>query len=319
MGAGQVGVVYGYHAQKGGAHVAFLVREKYVAEARQGFHLYPLHEGKKAHAHYRASEVLSDWKEAGRSKWDWVILAIPSPSLHQPWFTEMKAAIGTSPIVALQLGMNDAAWLEEQLGKDRVFYGMINLISYAVPLRGHPVPEPGTAYWFPPLSSMPFSGPDESQLRALVEVYQNGGMKSGMVRDTGATLRFPDFLLTALVTALELVGWKFKDLNRTQDVQLAIQAAEEQNAILDRKLGTKRPFYFSILQPCFMRFALRLAKRLMPLPLEPYIEVHFKKVNEQFQRGRQEMIQQGKEYGLSTGAIEELDRRLASQRGRPVP
>jgi 2-dehydropantoate 2-reductase len=253
-----------------------------------------------------------------RSQWDWVILAVPSPSLPQPWFQEMKRAIGQAPLIALQLGMNDAEWLEGQVGKDRVFYGMINLISYAVPLTGHEVPAPGTAYWFPPFSAMPFSGPDREKLQRLVDLYLKGGMRAGIVQDTGATVRFPDFLLTALVTALELVGWKFKDLNRTPDVRLAIEAAEEQNAILDKKLGTRRPFYFSILRPAFMRLVLWLGERVLPLPLEPYIEVHFKKVNEQFQRGRKEMISEGRKYGLSTRAIEELDRRLASLRSGPV-
>ena len=318
VGAGQVGLVYGYYAAKAGAHVAFFVREKYVAESRKGFHIYPLNQGRKAHDHFQAADIFGNWNEAAKTQWDWVILAVPSPSLQQPWFEEMKRAIGQAPLVALQLGMNDGAWLESQVGKERVFYGMINLIAYSVPLIGHEVPHPGTAVWFPPFSSMPFSGPDEARLKALANLLDKGGMKSGVVKDTGASVRFPDFLLTALVTSLELVGWKFKDLNRTRDVKLAIAAAEEQNAILDKRLGTQRPLYFSILKPALIRLILWLGSKVLPLPLEPYIHAHFVKVNAQFQRGRQEMMTEGKKLGLSVQAIEELDRRLAEKRRTPV-
>lgn len=318
VGAGQVGIVYGYYAAKAGAHVAYYVRDKYVAESRTGFHFYPLNQGKKAHDHFIPAQVSSNWTELGQTKWDWVFIAVPSPSLQQPWFEEMKRVIADTPVVALQLGMHDSAWLEQQLGKGRVFYGMINLIAYAVPLEGHPVARPGTAVWFPPFSAMPFSGPDRERLAALAKLFDSGGMRSGVVSDTGATVRFPDFLLNALVSALELVGWRFKDLNRTADVKLAIAAAEEQNAILDMKQGTKRPLYFSILQPWFMRLVMWLGAKILPLPLEPYIRVHFLKVNAQFQRGRQEMMAEGKRLGLSTLAIAELDRRLAEKRRSPL-
>ncbi len=314
VGAGRVGVVYAHHAQQGGAHVGLFVREKYAAAARADFHLYPLHEGKRAHKTFRANAVLTNWAEVAQTKWDWIFLAIPSSSLEGAWFDEMKAAIGEARVVALQLGVNDRQWLEQQLGRDRLYLGMINLISYSVPMEGHPVGDPGTAYWFPPCSSMPFSGPSSAPFDELVATLRKGGMKASIATDSQGASRFPEFLLGALVTALELVGWKFSGLRDDEAIRLAIAAAEEQNAILDRKLGTRRPFYFSVLSPRFMRGGLWVASKMVPLPMESFILAHFTKVNAQFQRDRKTLMVEGARLGLPTSAIQELDRRLAELR-----
>jgi 2-dehydropantoate 2-reductase len=302
--------------------VAFFVREKYRAKLEAaGLSLYPLHRERNARSQpvlFRPAQVLTDWAEGARTHWDWVVLAVPSNALREAWMDRCLESIGEARVLALQLGVGDEEWLRAKVGEKRLFLGMINLISFAVPLQGLAVPEPGTAYWFPPLSRMPFSGPDYAGLEEWIQLLRRGGMRASRVRSATATTRVPEHVLTALVTALELKSWRFSGLKDRAAVELALEAAEEKGVVADALAGRKRSSLFRLLRPGMLKWGVALAERLLPLPLEEYIRVHFTKVNAQFQRDRRTLIQAAKGLGLPVPALEQLDRRLAEQRGEAV-
>lgn len=133
VGAGSVGQVYARHFQRGGAEVAFLVKEKHAAEARRGFTMYPLRESGRAPVRFEGFDVLT---ALDGSKWDAIVLCVSSPAIRGKWLDELAAGSGDATIVMLQPGLTDHAYVAERVGAGRLVSGLIGFMAYAAPLPG---------------------------------------------------------------------------------------------------------------------------------------------------------------------------------------
>ncbi len=319
VGAGAVGQVYGRHLQLGGAEVSFFVKEKYRAQAEAGYTLYPLHDGREP-VRFEGFGVLTDLEQVRAEAWDQVWLCVSTTALHAPWLQPFLEAIVASPqgsaltLVALQPGFAELDHIEAQgFPRARVVQGLIALISYQAPLEGEDLPQPGVAYWLPPLTKSPFSSPagDEARVKAVVGALKAGGCPASRVDDAGVQGAFGSSLLMPHLCGLEIEGWSLAALRKSATLRLAGDGSREALGVMGAVHGTKPDFALrAATQSWLMRPLLCAAPKLMPLPLEPYLRYHFTKVGDQTRFMMQRYVDVGRERGLPTENREELLRRL---------
>lgn len=311
VGAGAVGQVYGRHLALGGAHVYYFVREKYAAECRRGFTFYPLDRRKPRAAPVRMSvapgDILTRLDEVEAITFDQVYLCVASHQLRGPWLGELAAVIGDATVVSLQPGSEDRDVILAAVPAERLVSGMITVISYHAPLAGETVPEPGMAYWFPPLQPAPFSGPRE-RTRAVVDALRAGKQPAKIHRDVPAFVRYPSALLMVLLTALEREGWSFRQLAGSESLRSVRAATLEAFAIIEAAHGTRAPRLLRMIaRPFFVRRIMTAARWMMPLDVETYFRVHFTKVREQTRMFMQAYIEQGTKLGRPTDGLRALE------------
>jgi len=309
VGAGAVGQVYARHAQQGGAEVTLFVRDKYRDEVARGLDLYPLNRGRRqrtAPVRFEGFKVVSRADEVAARRFDQVYLTVSSPALQGPWLAELLRATGDATIVALQPGIEDRDTIVAAgAPADRLVSGMITLISYAAPLPGETrFPRPGMAYWFPPMSPAPFSGPAE-RTAAVVALMRKGGLPAKQHPNVPRTVAFPSAILMTYLVALENAGWSFRTLGRGH-IQRGARGAREAIAIVGHQAGRPPLGLRLAARPGILRMALWFGARAMPLPLEIYLKEHFTKVGDQTREFMVRYIARGKEVGLPVTALEDL-------------
>lgn len=305
VGAGAVGQVYARHLQRGGARVTFFVREKYRADAERGFALYALN-GRRPTEPQRFEDfaVLTQIEEVAARRFDQVYVTVSSPALAGPWLRALASATGDATIVALQPGRDDERVLHAAgIAADRLVSGVITLISYAAPLPGETrFPQPGMAYWFPPLAPCLLSGP---RAEAVVRALRAGGLPAKRHRDVPGLVAFPTAILMAYLAALESAGWSMRALWQSGAGALGARGAREALAVI--AAGRKPPLRARLMaRPGVLRFALWAGRRVVPLPLEIYLREHFLKVRAQTIQFLTGYIADGKRAGVAVGALEEL-------------
>ena len=188
---------------------------------------------------------------------------------------------------------------------DRLVSGMITLISYAAPLPGETrFPKPGMAYWFPPMSPAPFSGPGE-RTAGVIALMRKGGLPAKRHDDVPRAVAFPSAVLMTYLVALENAGWSFRTLPHGH-IQLGARGAREAIAIVGHRAGRAPLGVRLAARPGILRMALWFGARAMPLPLEIYLKEHFTKVGDQTREFMVRYIARGKEVGLPVTALEQL-------------
>jgi 2-dehydropantoate 2-reductase len=313
VGAGAVGQVYGRYLSLGGARVHYFVKEKYAAEYRKGFTFYDLnHQGRAHPIHHpiASDEIITQIAEVKKMNWDQVFICVSSAALHSgSWLQEIAQAIGNATVVTLQPGPEDREVLLRFVPVERLVTGMITLISYHAPLPGEQVPEPGMAYWFPPLSAAPFSGPKE-RTTSVIQNLKQGRFPVRWARDVPAQIVFPSTIFMTLIAALQAGGWSFHGVFQGNHLTLARRATRESIAITENKLHRRSPPGIPwLLHSWIVRLIILGMKILIPIPMETYLRVHFTKVNDQMRMYMQSYIRWGHQLGLPTQGLEELDSR----------
>jgi ketopantoate reductase len=283
IGAGAVGQVYGRHLARGGAEVSFLVKAQQAEAARKGFVLYALNRLRWRRAvpeRFEGYGVLAA-SDIADSKWDQVYLAVPSPALRGGWLGEVGRAVGRATVVVLQPGPGDRAFVARHLAEaDQVVQGIITAVSYQAPLAGETrFPEPGVAYWFPPLAASPLGGPPD-RVAAVVDALKRGGLPARPVKDIATAADFASAMLLPLLAVLEAAGWSLPAARRR--LRLATRAAAQSLALAERRTRRQAPLPLRLLlHPSILRPLLLLAPLAFPLDLETYLRFHFTKVGEQ--------------------------------------
>lgn len=283
VGAGAVGQVYGRHLSLGGADVTFLVKPKYRESASQGFLVYPLNRKELTKpVMFNDYSVVDCLDEVKDKEWEQLWLTVSADALLGDWLDELVAKMPSScVIVCLSPGRESYQRLVRLVGEDRVISGMINLISYQAPLPGEVrFSQPGVAYWFPPLSSSPFSGPEQA-VKRVCETLRQGGQPAAVRDNVQGLMGFPQAILMTHLLALESAGWTFAGLAGGDVLDRARLGADEAIAIIAEKNGVARSRVLSLWRPTLVRLGLKIAPKLVPLNLEVYLAYHFQKVREQ--------------------------------------
>jgi ketopantoate reductase len=304
VGAGAVGQVYGHALAKGGARVTYLVKPKHADEARRGFVLYPLNRGRTP-VRWNDYAVVTE-PEAGH---DVVLLTIASNALRVPGFVEgLAARIGGATVVTLQPAIEDRDLVARHVPEERIVVGMIGLMAYFAPLPGEELPEPGVAYWVPPLGACPLAGP---RAEPVARVLRAGGLPAKVQRDVVRARAFGGAVLETFVTALEAAGWDRRALVRDRElVALACRGAREAASVVERSTAAKRPAALAALCPFVARLGLGALGRLAPFDVATFFRVHYAKIAEQRRVLAAAERDRARELGVPTPALEALQARL---------
>ena len=318
VGAGAVGQVFGYHLHRGGAEVSFLVKPKYAEECRAGFTLYPLnHRRRRAEPRrFTGPGVLTTDDEVAAGRWDQVYLTVSSTALRGPWLAGLARAVGDATVISLQPGIEDRKVVLAHVPDERLVSGLISLISYAAPLPGETrFPEPGMAYWFPPLSPSPFSGPS-ARVDAVVAALRAGGLPAKRHPNVPGLAGFPSAVMMPYLVALEASGWSFDRLG--ENAPTAARAAREAVEVVAARpeAGRRPPFIGLAARPFVVRAGLWLGRMVIPLDLETYLREHFIKVGDQTRLMMVQYIDHARSHGLPSSALESLSSAIGALPGR---
>jgi ketopantoate reductase len=283
VGAGAVGQVFARHLQLAGAEVTFFVREKHRAEVEEGLPVYSHRRKRGSPPALVRARAMTTAGEVARRKFDQVYLAVPSPAVREPWLRELSAVLGEATVVSLQATAEDReAVLAAGVPADRLVSGLISFIAWQAPLPGEEgrYPTPGVAYWHPPMSPSPFSGPAD-RVAEVVALLRKGGCPAKRHPDVPGTVAFTTAILMAYLAALEVARWSFDAFFAQGYARRGARAASEAVEIMAHQLG-RRPWWSPLAGWWFlMRAVVWLGKRVAPFPFEVYFQKHFTKVGEQ--------------------------------------
>lgn len=322
VGAGAVGQVFGRHFQLGGGEVAFLVRPTYASEVEQGLTLYALNQPSPwTPRPLSVSAVLTDPAQVPSFAPDVVVLCVSSTALRKgTWLTDLAAAAPEATVVTLQPGIEDHAYIAEHLDEaqgdspnaaaQRIVTGLIAFMSYAAPLPGETLDRPGVAYWVPPVTDLPFSGPPHRS-QPVVDLLRRGDLPARRHADVSARAAFAGPVLQMQIIALECAGWRFAALRQQPQLrQLAFRATQEAFQVAQRHLGQRAPLGLRLLRPWVISAGLGLTRRLAPFDLERFFEVHFTKVGDQTRHQLSRLQDLAGRYDLPATAVATLSDQL---------
>jgi 2-dehydropantoate 2-reductase len=305
VGAGAVGLVYGYHLAKGGANVSFFVKEKYAEDARKGFVLYPLNQGRQVPAvHWKDAGVVTSTEEVAAANWDQVWLCMSATALRGDWLpTLLEAAGDNTTVVSLQPGLEDREYMLQFVPAARLVCGVITLISYQAPLDGETREPPGIAYWFPPMSPNPFDGERANTVAGLLRA---GKCPAVAKKQLPNDILFLSACMMSILGVLEDAGWSFSTLRRSSTLALGIKAAHQGMTVVARVRGLRLPLFRLFVRPWIVRMMMPLSRWIMPFDIETYLQYHFTKVGDQTRFMLQVYHDRGVEQSLPVDAIQDV-------------
>jgi 2-dehydropantoate 2-reductase len=314
IGAGAVGLVYGAHAQQGGAEVALFVRERRRAEAEAGYALtrVRLFRARRTQR-FVPSRVVTTEHEVRALDPDQVWVATATEALDEAWLATLLSASPRALVVFLQPG-GDALDRMKALVPDesRRVRGAISMASWHAPLEGSTekrelATPAGYAYLLPPFGPSGFEGPRASEAIALL---RRGGCPATSQHVTVSLARSSAVLLPH-IGALEAGHWSFDALASPELSKLAADASREATAIACAAIAVPQPFARVLLRGWITRLGARLARAIVPFDLEVYLRVHFLKVRTQTLLLLGEYIRDAGRTGLPSRALVSLRDRIA--------
>lgn len=327
VGAGAVGIAYGYYLARGGAAVSYLVKPHHAEALRAGSTVYfPRKRGVRDPVPFphRASaadgafgyEVLTDLEAVRGSAWDAAFLCMSATALRGPWLEPFLAALTpATTLVMLTPGAEDFAYLAARTPappdvpspESRIVAGLISLVAWQSPLPGENPHTPGIAIWFPPLTKLPFWG-DRARIAPILAAMKAGGAP---VKFAGPKVKpggpLASGILTSHIAALEGAGWTFAGLRKSPLAATAAKASRQAVAVLAALQGRRAPFSRALVRPWLMNTGLRVAAKRMPYDFEVYLRYHFTKVRDQTAFSVRELIRLGRERKLPVDALEDLN------------
>jgi hypothetical protein len=314
VGAGAVGLSYGWYLARAGCDVAYLVKPAHAAALEGGTNLYfPKRRGLREPRPFVRGEggyrVLTNNAEVAAEPWDFAILCVSATALRGPWLEPFLAALSErTTLVMLTPGADDLAYLSARHPRERIIAGLITLVAWQSPLPDEAPHPPGIAVWFPPMTKLPFWG-EPARTGPLVDALRRGGAPA---KAAGTTIRpggpLASGLLTTHVAALDGAGWTFAGLGKSPLKKLAARAARQAMVVLAAHQGRRAPLMRGLVRPWLVGAGLRIAASRMPFSFEVYLRYHFTKVRDQTAFTLGELVRIGRDKGLEVGAIDELRR-----------
>jgi 2-dehydropantoate 2-reductase len=125
---------------------------------------------------------------------------------------------------------------------------------------------------------------------------------------------FPTGLGMPIIAAIEAAGWSLTRLVADGLLELGVRGAREAMAIIARRVGPAPLGARLLLRAWLLRLGLWFAvrpgllsgRRVVPFPLEPYLQRHFTKVGDQTRLILAGLVEDGKAAQVSTGALQEI-------------
>ena len=304
VGAGSVGQAYGFHLQRAGSAVSYLVRERYKEAASLGFNVHCFNGRLKGSHAFVPDGVCTSLSEGHNYTQIW--LAVSSTALRGEWLEELLAKRGDAAVVMLQPGLNDVALVRQYVPQRALTCGLIALISFHTPLPGEDGPS-GMAWMFPPFSPSAFSGP---QAQTVVRLLKSGGCAAKKVRDISAKSKNGGAVMMPIIGVLSCCSWSFKKLSERANRRLAVLAVHEAISVV--RTGWISSVLAFFVNTWSLRIALRIAPYFVPFHLERMLQSHFTKVGDQTLAIVGEYVVRAKNQDLQVPALQRLYTQLKS-------
>lgn len=305
VGAGSVGQAYGFHLQRAGSTVSFLVRERYKEAASSGFAVHCLNGREKGHYTFVPDGVCTSLSEDHDYTQIW--LAVSSTALQGSWLKLLLQKRGEASVVMLQPGLNDAALVGRYVPPEALTRGLIALISFHTPLPGE-AGEKGMAWMFPPFSPSSFSGP---QSQSVVRRLKSGGCPATSVRDVSVKSKHGGAVMMPIIAVLSCCDWSFERLLIHTSLRHAVAASHE--AIRVIRTGWTSHVVTLFVNTWSLSIALRVAPYFVPFHLEKMLQSHFTKVGDQTLAIIKEYLVRADRQHLQVPALKRLYRQLKQE------
>ncbi len=308
VGAGAVGQVYAQQFASAGHDVHLFLKEKYVAEAQQGFTLYHLNRDKKKvkPITFKNFHCHSDWSTVAERQWHQIWLCMSSTGFAQMDLQPMVQAVGDATFVVLQPGPDDIQRMKDTVGADRVVSGMINMISYHTPLATETVAQEGIAFWIPPMIPMPIEG-DRARADVVIDTLKQAKIPASYQAGYAAKGIHGNAFLMVFLAALEINQWHYKSLAGNKAVlKTMIEAQHEAFDALSQHYGTSAPSALKCVKSWMIPPLLTASRYIAPLDMETYMQAHFSKVRSQTVALLQLFIERAQQYQLKHDALSTL-------------
>lgn len=282
VGGGAIGQVFGRYLQAGGADVSFLLKPRYVEDAKEGWdiHHYGV-AGLRPRQHLKPTNVFTDHRQLRAHTFDQIWLCVSSPAIRSGMLEQLNQSCPHAVWVSFQPGIEDREYLIKRVPANKLIIGLVNFIAYQAPLYGEEVWPAGIAYFIPPFSLTQFTGP-EPYASAVANMLQKGGMRAGVRPDTAAMARFGSSVLIPLVIALECSGWSWSQLRSNAAlVTLMVAVITDLQHAIEKSMGVLPGSFGMAQKPFAWKLALFAAPKVASFPLEEYFKHHFLKVRNQ--------------------------------------
>ncbi len=309
IGAGAVGVVYGWHLKQAGHNVVFYTRTQYQATVSAGLTLHRISRSQTTRQDWAHPSVITTLDEVSAQPWDQVWLTIPSDALRCEGNIALLHAIGTATIISLQPDIEDVDYVREHVADPtQVIQGLIPFISYQSPLP-HTIEPHGISYYLPPFSKGIYAGRPE-RLKGVLDALHAGGLSAKAVEDFHLATAANTAFLQPMIAALELNHWHLTDFPNTDNAKLGLDAAREALMIVHRHSGAATSSFKPLLWEKIWTLIIPLSQYLIPLPLEAYLQYHFTKVGAQTRVMLDTYIRLGQQHGLAVDKLQTLRNKL---------
>ena len=322
VGAGAIGQVYGSYLQKGGDIVNVLVRPHHLEQATEGYILHQLGiAGKRAHYDlFKPNRVLTSLDQVPGEIYTAVWFCVPTPVLKEPWIPQLLEMVRGATIVVT--GMSDKELLQTMVPEETIVTFLVSMVAYPGPLEGEDFWPPGMVYYFPPFSPSAFEGSNADRAMACVRELSNGGAPAAWRDDVPYKTDVASALLMPFVMGAELSGWSVQGLRKGQYLEPFLNTYRELVALAQQKHGkTKDPLPLRVLNHGQGRkifdLLLRFAPRLVPFPLDAYLQFHFTKIRQQTHETMQSLIAEGPQFGMQMQNLRQLYGAWAGLVGAP--
>ncbi len=300
VGAGAVGLAWGWHAARGGAAVTFLVRARHADVLRIGVDVHP--PGLASALRFDGFGFATSADAAADA--DVVVLAMPSTGIDDTQLRSLHAhAPAHAVVLSLPPGTRDLERVRSAMPGRTVLGGLIAMSAWWEPLETDA--SDGPLRWaFPPLARCAIGGDNLGAARRLAATLRGGGMPA-VARRARPSAEAGTTVLLPLVLALAERDWSLRSLAGSPLRGLARSAAREMAAARGQgALGrwlTGLPFSAAGLH--LLRAASRVA---VPFDFEKFLRKHFTKIAAQNAAQAREWIELGATRGLDMAALREL-------------
>ena len=311
VGAGAVGVVYGLHLQRGGAHVTFWVRPSYEAKVRAGVRVFRRDLWRRDHEEKLIpDDVVSSEGALKDRTFDAIWLCISATGADDGFLHALVRIAKGAVIVNM---MPDTAGKVAQMFlRENVVDGLIPFLAWQSPLpteKQKPVGDAagkdqkvGISFWLPPRPLSTFSG---THAREIAQTLRTGGMKAAVVDDAGKTSHVGVYLLSVTMACLEHAGWKIDHLREKTSHEIH-HAPQEAMHLVAAELGMSAWVTHTLAKPLLVSWIFRAARVFVPLPLEDYLRFHFTKVRPQTMQVLGELIAMADRQSAPAPALRKL-------------
>lgn len=313
LGAGALGQPFGFHLQRAGANLGFVVKPKYREELESGLRLHEhgLFGGPTQHE-FDDFDLYTDYANLEGGDWDQVWLCVSATAIRGDWLEDFLEAIGSTTLVSIQPGLEARDYLEERYPADQIVSCRVSMIAYPTPLPGEDLPEGDVAYFMPPAQPLAFGGAMEPA-DDVASFLRQGGLATEVREDVVSFGVFTSAVLETFIAGLELEDWSLSRYRASETFELAMEAANQGLDVVGAEFGEEAPSSVrTVASTWVLGMGVPFARWTVPFPLEAYLEEHFTKVGDQTRAELRDLIAKGREHGLDVDAIERLAERAES-------